>query len=224
MGVPGDRIFYIPNNVDTGIFNSNVDEKAVRSRLQLSSEPVIVYLGVLYRHDIAIWKTLIMIMKHVVEKLSDARLMIIGWGPAIEDIQRMAEKLNIQKNILLIGGVPHRMLPQYLAASDVALTFMTDKFPYYLSCSPKALFEYMASGKAIVGSDIGEIREALKDGAGVLVNSEDPKDYAEAILKILKDSAFRKSLGENAKKKAYEFYSNDVLVEKLEKAYEKAIE
>lgn len=221
MGVPRDQIFYIPNNVDTEIFNSNVDGKAARNRLKLSSEPVIVYLGVLYKHDIAIWKALIMIMKHVVEELPNARLMIIGWGPAMRDIKEMAEKLNIQKNILPIGGVPHRKLPEYLAAADVALTFMPDKFPYYLSCSPKALFEYMAAGKAIVGSDIGEIREALKDDAGLLINSEDPKDYAEAILRILADPALQNSLSENAKKKAYELYSNDALVGKLEKAYEK---
>ena len=77
----------------------------------------------------------------------------------------------------------------------------------------------MIAGRAIVATDIGEVREALKDGTGILIKGDDPSEYGRAIVNILKDPSLKKKLGELARRRALECYSNDVLVERLEKAY-----
>ena len=72
--------------------------------------------------------------------------------------------------------------------------------------SPLKLAEYMACGKAIVASDVGEVR-AMLDGAGLIVPQGDKAALAEGILRLLKDEALRLDVGRRARKRAEEYFS-----------------
>jgi glycosyltransferase involved in cell wall biosynthesis len=66
--------------------------------------------------------------------------------------------------------------------------------------TPLALFEAMASGKAIVSTAVDGCREVLEDGVtGLLVPPRDPDALAAALLRALEDAALRASLAKRAR-------------------------
>ena len=64
--------------------------------------------------------------------------------------------------------------------------------------SPLKIFEYMATGKAIVASDLPVLREVLRDGVNSLLVAPDDLTAWEHALRRLQDEALRYCLGENA--------------------------
>lgn len=78
--------------------------------------------------------------------------------------------------------------------------------------SPMKLFEYMASRKAIIASDLPVLREVLNERMAVLVPPADTDRWAEAI-KRCEDAQFRDSLAQNA----YEAFLKDYTWERRAK-------
>ena len=113
----------------------------------------------------------------LVEALRDvqgATLALVG-GPddMAEALREQWVKLGMDANCFLNAGqVAPERVPIYLSALDVcAMPFpWTEHFAYY--ASPMKLFEYMASGRAIVASDLPSTAEVVSDGeVGAAVSS-----------------------------------------------------
>jgi len=223
MGVPKNRIYYVPNGVDVNLFNPNVDGSDVRRQYGILNDPVIITLGILYKHERVVWELSIEIMALLIKKITNARLLLIGWGPELERVKKQVKKMKMEKNVIFTGYVPHNEVPKYIAAANVALYVLDESFHYY-SCSPKTIAEFMAMGKTIVAMDIGEVYEALKNGAGILVRGTNPEDYVEPLVQILSEPQKGKIYEEAARSRAVKFYSHEVLSERVERACEKAIE
>jgi starch synthase len=78
----------------------------------------------------------------------------------------------------------------------------------------------MAGGKAVVASCSGQISEVLdNDRTGVLVKAGDIRELSFALVSLLKDPSRRKTIGENARKKALADHSWDRYVARLEAVY-----
>jgi glycosyltransferase involved in cell wall biosynthesis len=68
------------------------------------------------------------------------------------------------------------------------------------------LFEYMAAGLAVVGSDFPEIRRVIVDnGIGLLCDPESPADIARAVNEVLGDRGRRAEMSANARRAAERF-------------------
>lgn len=108
------------------------------------------------------------------------------------------------RNVRLTGFIPHEQLPVYQAAADVLL------MPYERVitgssggnsaeyASPMKMFEYMASHRAIITSDLPVIREVLNESNSVLCPPEDPAAWGDALKKLATDSQLRQQLAEQA--------------------------
>ncbi len=100
---------------------------------------------------------------------------------------------------LYAGQVAPDKVPLYLAALDVCAIPLpwTTHFAYYTS--PMKLFEYMASGRAIIASDLPSIAEVIKDGeTALLVPPSDVSALGEAIRRLHDDSSLRQRLADAA--------------------------
>jgi glycosyltransferase involved in cell wall biosynthesis len=80
------------------------------------------------------------------------------------------------------------------------------------------MFEYASMKKPMVLTDIGECRNCF-EGAAMLVNGDDPKDYAEAILKLFQDRDLAQSLAERARTITIEHHDWNVIAKDVDKAY-----
>ena len=109
-------------------------------------------------------------------------------------------------NVTMTGFVKHESIPLYQAASDILL------MPYSRSISassgqdiaevinPMKMFEYMASGRAIISADLPSIREVLNEGNSVMCEPDDPGRWQASIESLLANEAGRRALGVQARK------------------------
>jgi glycosyltransferase involved in cell wall biosynthesis len=94
-------------------------------------------------------------------------------------------------------------------------------FPSHEDVAPMAVLQAMASGKAIVASNVGGIPYIIDDGInGFLVKRMDANALAEKISLFLKDRTLRKEFGSKAREKAFKDYRIEVVTDGLYKIYQ----
>lgn len=216
--VPEEKIVVFPNGVDVERFRPYPESRAhVRASLGADTNPLIMFLGNFYEwHDVA---TLQDAFAQILPAFPNARLVLIGDGSQRPAMMRRADDVGITHAVHFTGLVPHSEVPRLLDAADIAVA------PYPatrqdLWVSPMKLFEYMAAGKTLVASAVGQIAEVISDGYnGLLVRPGDPTALATALERLLNDSALCSRLGLQAREDAVREYSWERYVSRLECLY-----
>ena len=113
-------------------------------------------------------------------------------------------------------------MPQYIAAADICVACFEEN-EVTLCKSPLKIVEYLASGKAIVASNVGEVSNMLGE-SGVLTSPGDSSSLASGILKVLENNDLKNKLEQLARKRAEEEYNWTVTAENFLRAYRKAIQ
>lgn len=133
------------------------------------------------------------------------RLIVVGDGPMRTSLVAIANELRIEKAIDWIGSVDAESVPQWLAPFDIAVAPYPQLEGFYFS--PLKLFEYMASGIAVVASRIGQICEIVDDGLdGLLVEPGDSEHLQQALLALVDNPRQRKLLGQRGRDKAMQHF------------------
>ncbi len=182
-----------------------------------TSEPVTVgYAGHLYA-----WKG-VDILIEALAKMPDVRGLIVGGHerePDLARIRALAGRLGIASRVTFTGQVAPADVPALLARADVlALPNPASAISTHAT-SPLKLFEYLASGRAIVASDLPALREVLQhDVNAILVPAGDPGALARGIQQLAPDPALRARLAHAARQTVAE-YSWDKRAARLETVF-----
>ena len=133
--------------------------------------------------------------------------------------ERMAESLGIAHAIKFVGDISPDELPTHLASADIYVsTSLSDSG---LSASTA---EAMASGLAVVSTDVGDISNWIQDGKnGFIIPKGDWKALSEKMLLLLDNEELRASFGREARKtiETRQDYYNEM--SKVERLYEEMI-
>jgi glycosyltransferase involved in cell wall biosynthesis len=168
--------------IDTALFDPAMyDREEIRTRLGLQGKKVISYMCSLDWGGSRDLDTILSAVQQVEQKRSDIVLLIIGGGILQERFQKMAADLKI-KAVSFTGLIPHETVPEYLAASDLALIYMRDDPGNQTRFSLK-LLEYLCMGKTVVGNLAGATKEAL--GEYCVLSTERIEDFADTIMRTL---------------------------------------
>jgi glycosyltransferase involved in cell wall biosynthesis len=143
-------------------------------------------------------------------QISHAKIALIGGPDAMAEALRKRWRTlgGAETDFLYTGQVRPDRVPAYLVALDVcAMPFpWTTHFAYY--ASPIKLFEYMASGRAIVASDLPSTTEVVRDGeTALLYPPNDVAALAEALRRLRDDAALRERLGAAAQREVMARYT-----------------
>lgn len=193
-GVAGKKIVVAPNATDLSAFDSASKSSILELEKGTCAETAfcIGYVGTLQ-----VWyglETLINAMPFVLKEAPQARLIFVGDGQARPSLERKVKEDGLTKKVIFLGNKSHEEIPQVLKTLDVATAPYID-IPAGFFNSPIKIFEYLAAGKAIVASDIGQISEIIENGrTGLLVRPGNPQQLANAIIKIARDPTLRKQL------------------------------
>jgi len=126
----------------------------------------------------------------VARQIPTARYLIIGYsvGGYSQRLIDLVQRLNLVEKVRFLGQRPYRDLPRYLAQADigVALFKPIDLMRYAF---PLKVVEYMASGLAVVGSDVGETGRLICEGGSGLAVDCSPRAFATAVLALLTNPA-----------------------------------
>ncbi|MDE2181824.1 MAG: glycosyltransferase family 4 protein [Alphaproteobacteria bacterium] len=186
-GVAPERIAVTPNGVDLSEFRPH-DMAEAKARLGLQGALVLGFVG--YVRE---WHGLDRIVELLARRppLADARLLVVGDGPARPALEQQAASLGISDRIRFTGTAPRTALPELISAMDIALQPEVTAY-----ASPLKLFEYMALGRTIVAPATPNILEVLEDGSDALLFPQgDSAALAAAIERLAADQALRERLG-----------------------------
>jgi glycosyltransferase involved in cell wall biosynthesis len=151
-------------------------------------------------------------MKSVLAKFPSAKLLIVGEGRMEKRIKEKIEELKIKENVIFLASVSDTS--EMLAALDI---FVMPSLKEGLGLS---LMEAMASGLAVVASDVGGIKSLIKDGEnGLLVRPADAAELCHGLLELLSNPQKREFLGRNARIYIEQNYSLESMVSQTENLY-----
>jgi len=188
FNVPEKKIIIERNAVDVKEFDIPIGKIEARKKLGLPIEKqIVVYTGHLYS-----WKGTDTLAEAVRALPSTLMIFVGGTDP---DIERFKTLFGSIENIMLVGHKEHAEVPYWQKAADVLVLPNTAKeniSKYYTS--PMKLFEYMASKRPIVATDIPSIREMLNDNNAIIVVPDNAESLAEGITKVFSDSKLRETI------------------------------
>ena len=163
----------------------------------------------------------------------------IGWYPNedalvyfIEEIMPMVNQAIPEVKVLIVGDKPSNRIKE-LSQKDSRITvtgFVDDvrefmgKASVYIvplrigSGTRLKILEAMSMKKAIVTTSIGCEGLRVEDGKQLLIR-DDPRDFADAVLSLLKDENLRRELGNNGRKLVEEKYDWKVVFKDLDKIW-----
>ena len=194
-GVQPELIQVLPNAVNTGLFHKDLEGSMVRERFDLVGRFVIGFVGTFKRwHGVDL---LLAAFQDLHRIDPSTHLLLVGDGPLRPQFEEEVRNAGLTPAVTFAGGVAHEDVPQHLAAMDVAIAPYPalDNFYY----SPLKLFEYMAAGRPVVASRVGQVAEVVVDGAtGLLFEPGDRADLVDCILRLQRDRALCNELGRNA--------------------------
>lgn len=126
---------------------------------------------------------------------SDIVLFLLGSGPAVSQIRRIARERRLEDKVKLHDIVPYRDVPKYIAMSDVGIVPLPDQSDWRYQC-PLKLLEYLAMEKPVVMTDIPCNREIVGDSrCGIYIPTASPKAIAEGIASAREHRTMLKEWG-----------------------------
>lgn len=183
----------LPNGADPRVFDiARADAAAVRARLGLTGCLTVGWTGMLRQ-----WHGL-EVLVDAMRAVPDARLLIVGDGPARPDLMRRAEALGIADRVVVTGRVPHELMPDFIAAMDIAV--VADERTGV--ASPMKLLEYMSMKRPIVAPRVAGISDIVSDGGeALLFTPGDVEDLSGALRQLASSEDLRCRLGEHARRR-----------------------
>jgi glycogen(starch) synthase len=196
-GVPGDRVFVVPNGVDTARFSPLPRDEALAHRLGLHGKLVVAYLGTLFRFEgVAL---LLHALRRLVDARAEVRGLIVGGGEVEAELRALHADLDLGDRVVLAGRVPPGEVERYYTLADV-LCYPRDRHRITELTTPLKPLEAMSMGKAVVASDVGGLRELVNDGeTGFLFRAGDAAHLEAVLTRVVDDPDLRRRAGERAR-------------------------
>ena len=191
------------------------DGKSLRKKQGWHEETVLISIGRLAPEKN--WDTLIRAFASVAREQSDLRLVLIGDGPAREDLENLASELGVGRRVTFTGALPFDQVPVYLKAADAFC------FASVTETQGLVTIEAMAAGLPVVAVDGSGTRDIVKNGRQGFLVDNDPEALATGIKKLLADPQRLKRFSESASKKA-KTYDIELLGKRMIDVYKQAIE
>lgn len=203
LGIPGEKITFISNGVDTEKFSPEVPPKELRQQYALAPETRIVLCPRRLEPKNGV-KYLVEAAPAVLRECPDTVFFIVGgsYPDQLALLRERARELGVEDRIVFAGSVPNAEMPSWYTAADVVV------LPSLKEATSIAGLEAMACGRPLVGTNVGGIPHLVDDGVtGLLVEPKNPRKLADALVRVLTDDAARSGMGLSARRKAVERFS-----------------
>lgn len=209
FGFNPNNVLIAHDGVDLEEFNLNITKDEARGKIGLLlDKKIVLYAGQLFD-----WKGADIAAKAA--KMMPGCLFVFVGGVG-EYIDNFKNKFGGQENIVILGQKPHKDIPVYLKAADILVLPNSGKEDVSkLYTSPLKMFEYMASGRPIVASELPSLKEILNENNAILVKSDDASSLADGIKIVLTDDILSTRIAqialEDVKKYSWQERANSIL-------------
>ncbi len=191
---PKTAVTTVPNGVSLDNYDNN---RTLKKSSDAVDEFVIGFVGSIKPwHGVDILIDAFAAIHQVDESL---RLRLVGGGQKdyIEQLQNQCEALDLIDKVEFVGAVEHNTIPSHIAKLDIVTAPYPKLDNFYFS--PLKVFEYLAAGKPIVASAIGQISDLLvNEKNALLVDAGSKEELGEAIVRLKNDVSLRKKISSQA--------------------------
>jgi len=213
VGIPPERVFWIPGAVDLTRFTADADPTPIRTEFKLGDAPVVVSVARLATnrgHEL-----LLSGFRLLVRRLPRARLLLVGKGETRSRLEKLVADLELGSHVVFTG-YRDADLPSVLAAADCFALMAAGSDE---SC--RAALEAMAAGRPVIARRVGALPETVMHGeTGILIDDDQAESVARALETILEDPARRRAMGRAGRATAEERFGGERSVETVERVYQ----
>jgi len=211
-GIPSEKIEVIYNGIDLSEFNPNVKKTNVLRQEYPLRKHLVGLIGRIepFRRQ----KEFVHVIAEVVKVRQDVSFLIIGEPPPnrfdyFREVQQSIEEHDIAEYIVFTGY--RRDMPEVLVSLDLMVTLSDGG----------VIIEAMASGLAVIGTDIAGTSEMIDDGVtGLLLPQDNIHAVSEAIIRLLDDEDTRNEMGKAGRKRAEKLFDERKYTQLIEAIYE----
>jgi glycosyltransferase involved in cell wall biosynthesis len=191
-----------PNGVELERYSHLPSASVARKQLGLPDRVTVVYTGGFYAgRGIELLYGL---------AKQNPEIQFVWAGGTSRSVEEWEQRLSMEslENVRLTGFINNDELPLYQAAGDILVMPFSTAIAGSSGgnsaeiCSPMKMFDYLASGRAIMASDLPVLHEVLNDGNAILLPPEDLDAWQKALIRLAADQHLRHELGEQAREDA----------------------
>jgi len=162
-------------------------------------------------HDV-----LLRAIARICESFPNLHYLVVGKGPEKENLERLAQELNISSLVTFVGYVPEQGLPDYYNLSNIFAMPNREESNGDIEGFGIVFLEAGASGSPVLGGRSGGASEAIReDVTGFLVDPESVEEIAESLRALMGNSELRAKLGEAGRRRAVTEFDWDSRAESL---------
>lgn len=221
LGAPAGRLTVIPYGADPQTFHPADPAERARTRAELGlspHEPFLLAVGRLVRKKG--FDILLRALPQVIREVGPVRLLIAGRGDLHEELVALAGRLGVNNYVNFTGAIERDRLPALFRSCDLlAVPSMHDERGN-VDGLPNVVLEGMASGVAIVASEVAGIPQVISpEETGLLVPEKDPEALAAAIVRLLREPELRARLGREARKRVEKELNWPAVARQFEQVY-----
>ncbi len=152
----------------------------------------------------------------VAPSVPEACFVVVGDGPLRGELGALTERLGLRERVHFLGFRPD--------AREIAALMEVLVVPSLTEGAPLVVLEAMAAGVPVVASAVGGIPHQIQhETEGLLVPPGDPDALGDALLGLLRDPAYTRSLGEAGRRRAHSEFGYETMVRRIEGVYREAL-
>jgi len=134
----------------------------------------------------------------------NAVFLVVGDGELRGELENQVEAAGLRSCVRFLGW--RRDLARVYADSDVVVLTSRNEG------TPVSLIEAGAAGRAVVSTDVGGVKDVVRDGEnGLLAHGREPGEIAKLVGELLRDETRRGKMGEEGRKAALSLYTRERL-------------
>lgn len=199
------KLTVIPNSVDVQEIMSvkdRINPRTIKKKLGIDPEATVIFT---IRRLVAEKRIadLVEAAAQVSPEMGNVIFLIGGFGPELDNLQKLAKQLNIESKVKFLGALPESEKLEILSLADICVQTSVQEG---LSI---ALLEFMASGATVIASSAAGQSDVIVDGEnGYLYPPADPESLAKLLIQCIRER--NKDLGLSARKLIQDSYSFEV--------------
>ncbi|ORW89006.1 alpha-(1-2)-phosphatidylinositol mannosyltransferase [Mycobacterium sp. IEC1808] len=193
---PEARLEYLPPGVDTDRFRPDPAARAeLRARYGLGERPTVLCLSRLVPRKGQ--DALIKALPSIRRRVDRAALVIVGGGPYLDALRKLANDCGVAEHVTFTGGVPADELPAHHALADVfAMPCRTRGAGMDVEGLGIVFLEASATGVPVIAGLSGGAPETVRHNkTGLVVDGRSVDEVAEAVGELLADPERAAAMG-----------------------------
>jgi glycosyltransferase involved in cell wall biosynthesis len=218
-GIKKEKILVNPNGIDKDKYNPTIEDKGLQQKYKLENKVILGFIGTFGQWHGAenIVEAYGKLLKSYPEYALKSKLIMIGDGIKMSIIKSIIKKYKIEDNVILTGLIEQSKGPRYLSICNILINATTpnpDGSKFF--GSPTKLFEYMAMGKAIISSDMAQMKDILiHNEIAYMVKPGSVADLTISMKVLLDNKNLCYKLGLNARNEVVSKYTWEKHIENI---------